>query len=132
MRFVPEMPHGHSVGSAVRAHGLLVVLATGAADKACMPALRCACPAATAQTEIFCMIFIIECVNDLRLMMHNVNEACSLKLDDKIKVDVPENAGHYHRTESLQMSSSHNWHTSYRMYDRKVDVPWTWYLSACI
>ena len=68
MRRVPKMPHGHSVGSAMRAHGVLVLLAAGAADKACMPMLCCACPAATAQTEVFCMILIIDYLIDVTLM----------------------------------------------------------------
>ena len=55
MRCMPEMPHGRSVGSAMRACGMLDLLAAGAAGKACMPMLCCACSAAAAQTKILCM-----------------------------------------------------------------------------
>ena len=52
---VSEMPHGRSVGSTMRACGMLDLLAADAAGKACMPPLCCACSAAAAQTEILCM-----------------------------------------------------------------------------
>ena len=55
MRCVSEMPHGRSVGSAMRACCLLDLLAADIAGKACMPLLCRACSAAAAQTKIFCV-----------------------------------------------------------------------------
>ena len=55
MRRVPEMPHGRSMGSAMRACGMLDLLAAITASKACMPELCRACTAAATQTKVFCM-----------------------------------------------------------------------------